>query len=769
MFGKVLEMSIVGSYCILLALLLRLLLLRCERKYAYYLWLAVFLSLALPIAPQGEYSLIPKQVTRISVVKEREAGEKRGMGTVGQSKTGGEPQVGITGGTEADKTAGEKAQSAAQAISAQDDQMKAVQSERSAVGRMAPVTEESAQEERLVTDVRMWMILSQIIRIIWIVGLSLLILFNMFHTFRLKKMISPKRWVSWDAKSRIAEVSGLATPFLWGVWRPVIYLPTGLDAEEKKYIIAHESCHRKRKDSVLKIAVFAVTAVHWFNPLVWVAWILFCRDMEVSCDEAVLAGAGVSVKKEYAQSLLKYAAAQSGYMMTPVTFGEPSVKMRIKNVLRFRKKNVVLTVAAAFIVAAAAFGIIVHPQEIQVQPELVTLGLSEDLTGERRQYYVENGEGTAEAGIYSRVGEEKKGELLLAGNFEALWEDETRLYVSRREAEGLFIDCVRKANGYVESNLTGRVIETELETAEPKIFSFFANENYIVFAAGYTEGSLGITYSTFYSYNRRNGELLEKHVTFSTGFEGVIKDNIYYQKYEFGYEEGEEGNELYRMDLAFYNEMQVGENLSFLLWDEENDSLLAAKSVDETNEAQLVRVDFDGGNERTLFDTASLNWDNEVYDKFLFRDIKLQGDGILFTVEQWGYRGKDGFRDSLIRYAQILMKSDGSGYEKVSEEIIINAQETAGDTENEDAAPNSRKQAYILALKELCETGILPDGDDWNTFEPGYEFVIYDIDSDGEDELIFWTSGMATVANGYLVYDYEEETGDIVRKLEGRT
>ena len=722
-----------------MALILRVPLLKCGRKYAYYLWIAVFLNLALPFAPQGEYSLIPRQVAKISVTGERTVGAQGAKASVQPLKTkaatGDDTRTGGEGGS----AGGQK---------------KSVQPEKKAVDSQPFVSGENELSELPVSNADVTSIVRQVTEIVWLVGLTLLVLFNVFHTVRLKKMISKKRWASFDEGNRIAEVTGLAAPFLWGIFRPVIYLPTGLDPEEKKYIIAHESCHRKRKDSLCKIAVFAVTALHWINPLVWAAWALFCRDMEASCDEAVLEAAGGTIKKEYASSLLKYAASQSGYLMTPVTFGEPSVKARIKNVLRYRKRNVLLTAAAAFAVAVAAFGITVHPGELGIEPQGVALGVPENVTGEQRRYYVEDAGGLAQAGIYSRAEGEKEPALLLAGDFELLWEDEARLYVSRREAEGLFIDSVRKVNGYVESDLMGQAIK------EPEIFSFYANESYLVYAAGETDGSLGLTNSMFYSYDRKSGALKERYVTDAPGFAGVIKGNVYYQKYWAVGEEDNEKSGLYRMDLAFLNEVQVGEGLSFLLWDEADGSLFAAKASGEQNGERLVRVDLNGQNERTFFDTASLNWESEAHDKFVFRDVERKGEDVLFRVEQWGYRGEDGYRDTLIRYAQILAKSDDGGYEKVAEEAGNLVEAVAG-TEIEEIEQSFRRQAYISALEGLMEQGISPDEGDW-------KFTLYDIDFDGKDELIFDVHGSISVSrDGYRIYDYEEETGNLVEMLRG--
>ena len=93
-------------------------------------------------------------------------------------------------------------------------------------------------------------------------------------------------------------------PFVLGVFRPRVYLPYGLDAESEKYIIAHERAHIRRFDHVTKIAAFAALALHWFNPAVWLAFVLFCRDIEYACDEKVVRTLSPEERKKYASALL---------------------------------------------------------------------------------------------------------------------------------------------------------------------------------------------------------------------------------------------------------------------------------------------------------------------------------------------------------------------------------------------------------------------------------------------------------------------------------
>lgn len=129
----------------------------------------------------------------------------------------------------------------------------------------------------------------------------------------------------------------LETPFVMGIIRPRIYLPASLTDKEKRYIILHEEMHIKRFDHIVKIFSFFVLCLHWFNPLVWAAFFISGKDMEMSCDEAVIKQLGSNVKKEYSASLLTLATGRRVIGGTPLAFGEGDTKGRIKNVLNYKK------------------------------------------------------------------------------------------------------------------------------------------------------------------------------------------------------------------------------------------------------------------------------------------------------------------------------------------------------------------------------------------------------------------------------------------------
>lgn len=146
----------------------------------------------------------------------------------------------------------------------------------------------------------------------------------------------------------------IPSPFVMGIFRPKIYVPFGIEEHVLQYILAHESCHIRRLDPLWKQLAFLLLAVYWWNPLVWVAFACMAEDMEMSCDEAVIASLGCQVKKEYSVSLLTFAAERRPYSFAPVAFGEGDAKRRITNVLHFKKNRVWVTVILTCLLVAVA-------------------------------------------------------------------------------------------------------------------------------------------------------------------------------------------------------------------------------------------------------------------------------------------------------------------------------------------------------------------------------------------------------------------------------
>lgn len=162
---------------------------------------------------------------------------------------------------------------------------------------------------------------------------------------------------------RVCFTKAAATPFTAGILCPVIYLPGDMEEGARELILEHEKVHIKRLDYLIKPLAFLLCSVHWFNPLVWAAFFLMERDMELSCDEAVLGRVGYERRKEYAGTLLAMAGREEWKIGYPIAFGEKGVKARIKNVVRKKKASVRVCVLASLAACAAGIILLVNRRE----------------------------------------------------------------------------------------------------------------------------------------------------------------------------------------------------------------------------------------------------------------------------------------------------------------------------------------------------------------------------------------------------------------------
>ncbi|NLT15721.1 MAG: hypothetical protein GXY05_15450, partial [Clostridiales bacterium] len=184
--------------------------------------------------------------------------------------------------------------------------------------------------------------------LLWLMGSIAMLIYSVISFVNLRrKLVGAVR-----LRDNIYLADHIVTPFVLGVFRPKIYLPSTLREEEQSYVILHEQTHIRRLDHIVKILAFLALAVHWFNPLVWVAFVLAVKDMEMSCDERVLKLMGGEIKGAYGASLLSLATGRHLINGSPLAFGEGNIKGRIKNVMNFKKPAAWVIVISVLLVAA---------------------------------------------------------------------------------------------------------------------------------------------------------------------------------------------------------------------------------------------------------------------------------------------------------------------------------------------------------------------------------------------------------------------------------
>lgn len=168
---------------------------------------------------------------------------------------------------------------------------------------------------------------------VWAIGFFLMFEYSVVSYILLKKRVS----MSIPCGDKVRKGEGVDSPFIFGLFRPRIYIPFGLSQRTEECVIAHERAHLKRRDYLVKPFAFFILSVHWFNPLVWLAYILLCRDIEYACDEKVVDGLDPDERKAYALALLECAVAHRRITACPVAFGETGVKERVKNTMKYKK------------------------------------------------------------------------------------------------------------------------------------------------------------------------------------------------------------------------------------------------------------------------------------------------------------------------------------------------------------------------------------------------------------------------------------------------
>ena len=187
--------------------------------------------------------------------------------------------------------------------------------------------------------------------VLWLSGAAALALLNAVRWGKLRRRLLCALLL----RENIYLADHIPVPFVMGLVRPRIYLPSDLTDSEQAYVIRHEQHHIRRGDPLFRLLAFAALCVHWFNPLVWLAFTLAGRDMEMSCDEAVLCQCGGQIRADYSLSLLRYSVGKNRFIGAPIAFGVGDARERIENVMKYKKPTVsAVALAAALCLALTA-------------------------------------------------------------------------------------------------------------------------------------------------------------------------------------------------------------------------------------------------------------------------------------------------------------------------------------------------------------------------------------------------------------------------------
>lgn len=303
-FLKLLNLSISASWLVLAVLVLRLISKRSPKWVNVLLWGIVALRLVLPFSIESALSLIPSAET------------------VSPAAVQFDPAPTITSG-----------------VSIIDNAVNPSLSEH-----FAAVPTASVNPLYVWTEIAGW---------VWLIGLGAMLLYALVSYLRLRRRVS----VSLPIRDRIYLCDAISSPFILAVVKPHIYLPSGLDEVQRQNVLAHERAHLARRDHWWKPLGFALLAVYWFNPVLWLAYTLLCRDIELACDEKVIRDMDVAAKKAYSIALLSCSTHRNQISACPLAFGEVGVKERVRNALHYKKPAfwVVAASVAVCVVVAVCF------------------------------------------------------------------------------------------------------------------------------------------------------------------------------------------------------------------------------------------------------------------------------------------------------------------------------------------------------------------------------------------------------------------------------
>lgn len=205
-----------------------------------------------------------------------------------------------------------------------------------------------------------------VLTVIWLLGVAALFLYSAVSYRRLRRRVCEAVIL----RDNIYQIENVCSPFVLGIIRPKIYLPYHMDKREMDHVIAHEQTHIRRRDHWWKPLGFLLLTVHWFNPLLWLGYILLCRDIVLACDEKVIREMGSEQRADYTQALVSCSVSRRSIAACPLAFGEVGIKERVKSVMNYKKPAFWIVLASAVVCAVAAVCFLTDPKTERSSPSV---------------------------------------------------------------------------------------------------------------------------------------------------------------------------------------------------------------------------------------------------------------------------------------------------------------------------------------------------------------------------------------------------------------
>ena len=328
-FAKIIDMSIIATVVIAVVLIIRALIFKAPKKYAYILWAIVGIRLICPVgisSPLSIYNLV--NASDYSIYERHQI--DTGTNSAKQSKVSTKKHTGID-----DIKLNNKNNQEISKIE-NDDKLTDYNKKLNGEILQSDLDSGAGRKNKATVENKGNTIFEKVIQVcafVWITGCIIIILWNVVLLCRVNKKLAQ----AVRLKDNIYECDSIPTPFVFGIISPKIYIPFRLKESEQGYIISHEKYHIKRKDNIVKLSAFLICILHWFNPFVWLAYSLMIRDMEMSCDEYVLGQSAEDIRKSYSESLLGFATNTRTIGIGMLSFGESDTRKRVKRIMKFKK------------------------------------------------------------------------------------------------------------------------------------------------------------------------------------------------------------------------------------------------------------------------------------------------------------------------------------------------------------------------------------------------------------------------------------------------
>ena len=331
-FLTIVNMSICASWIVLAVLLLRLVLKKAPKWITVALWGIVAVRLICPFSIESIFSLIPSAETISPRVLVEEPKINTGISFFNST--------------------------------------------------INPIIQESTVTFEPEKSVNTLKLLVQVSSVVWFIGVAVMLVYTVISYWRVKRKIGTAVLF----RDNIFQSENVVSPFVLGIFKPKIYLPFQINGQDMTHVIAHENAHIRRKDHWWKPLGFLLLSIHWFNPLMWLGYILLCRDIELACDEKVIKEMDTEQKADYSQALLSCSVNRRMIAACPLAFGEVSVKNRIKSVLNYKKPAFWIIIVAIVISLVVGVCFLTNPTSTDLNSEMAAFIEEQILLHHRGMY-----------------------------------------------------------------------------------------------------------------------------------------------------------------------------------------------------------------------------------------------------------------------------------------------------------------------------------------------------------------------------------------------